>query len=232
MIKLVLRMGYHLRDTRKAELPAQTLDALAYLEPWYENGARLDWTSPGMELAAEFRLNFREANHPVAWIYGGGHPGTGLFVKTITARLDENPQAVLQPEEQEFVAGCSPTPGSRRDKYGDQPDQWREKALRNRVGATLGYMVNNRFPSLAPQWDVVAPLLPVVASAQPGPTQPVLHPGRRFERPGRIAVAVAVRQFRASRQPVPFRLVGRVGSRRFAPRAAVSRSGGEVEYLP
>jgi acyl-homoserine lactone acylase PvdQ len=173
MIKLLLRMGYHLRDTRKAELPAQTLDALAYLEPWYEDGARLDWTSPGMELAAEIRLNFREGNHPVAWIYGGGHPGTGLFVKTITARLDENPQAALQPEEQEFVAKVlSDAWTAAVDKYGDQPDQWREKASHNRVGERLGYMVNNNgFPSLAPQWDVVAPLLPVVAGTLAQPSQ-------------------------------------------------------------
>jgi hypothetical protein len=56
---------------------------------------------------------FREVNHPVARIHGGGHPGTGLFVKTLTARLNQDPRAALQPEEQAFVANCVPRRGPR-----------------------------------------------------------------------------------------------------------------------
>jgi len=173
MIKLVLRLGYHLRDDRQAELSAVVLKSLAYLEDWYRNGAQLDWNCPGMELATEIRLFFRAINHPVARIYGGGHPGTGLFVKTLTARLQQDPHAALQPEEQQFVSKVLADAWTTAvSKYGEDPTQWREKAVRARVGQRLGYMMNNDgFPSLDPQWDVVAPLLPKVAGTLSQPSQ-------------------------------------------------------------
>ncbi len=173
MIKLVLRLGYHLRDDRQVELPAEALLSLAYLEDWYRRGAQFDWNSPGMELATEIRLFFREVNHPVARIYGGGHPGTGLFAKTLTTRLQQDPHAILTPEEQAFVAKVlADAWTTARGKYGEDSAEWRAKAGLARTSPRLGYMVNNNgFPSVAPQWDVVAPLLPVVAGTLAQPSQ-------------------------------------------------------------
>jgi penicillin amidase len=165
MNTLLLRMGYHLRDVLKAELPAEAQKTLTYLEPWYKDGTPMDWTRPGTELASELQFIFRENTAPVARIYGGGGPGTGLFVKTVEARLDEEPKAALRPEEQEFVVTVlSDAWKSAVRKYGTDPAQWREKSLRDRKGQTIGYMVNNDgFPSLEPKWDVVEPLLRVEA---------------------------------------------------------------------
>lgn len=163
MHKTIISIGYHLRDALKEELPTDVLEALAYLETWYACGAPMDWRVPGAELVSEFRYLFRPGAAPAADVYGGGNPGGGLFVKSIAARLKEDPPAPLLAQEKAFAVEVLSDAWNRmRQSHGDDPAQWRERAIRARNGATIGYYVNrNRFPSLDPRQDVVEPLLPV-----------------------------------------------------------------------
>ncbi len=163
MYKTIVSIGYHLRDVLDEDLPAEVLEALAYLEPWYARGAPMDWRVPGTELVSEFRYVFRRGAAPPAEIYGGGGPGSGLFVKSIAGRLHEDPRAPILPQEKAFVVEVLSDAWNRmRQSHGDDPGRWRERAIRARSGSNIGYYVNrNRFPSLDPQQDVLEPLLHV-----------------------------------------------------------------------
>jgi penicillin amidase len=137
----IVRLGLQLRDRADHELSEHALAALLHLEPWYQDGASTALTERGAALALELNTFFRIVSTDLAQIYGGGESGLAYFLKTATARLDQDPSAELSSLEQAFIdqtlAGAW---RSAQQKYGADPDAWTSQA-REAVGRQrLGYL--------------------------------------------------------------------------------------------
>jgi penicillin G amidase len=148
----IVRLGLHLRDALRRELSENARRALAHLEPWYRAGASTSLTEPGAELAMELNTFFRFVSTDLAQIYGGGEGGLAYFLKTATARLDQDPRAELSPLEQDFIdQSLSAAWQSAREKYGRDPATWNtgaQEAVRQR---RMGYYESlDGFPTLDP----------------------------------------------------------------------------------
>jgi len=121
----IVRLGLHLRDELRREMSEGARQALAHLEPWYRAGASTSLTEPGAELAVELNTFFRFVNTDLAQIYGGGEGGLAYFLKTATARLDQNPRAELSRLEQDFIdQSLSAAWQAAWEKYGRDPATW------------------------------------------------------------------------------------------------------------
>ena len=75
----IVRVGLHLRDGLRRDLPQNVRQALSLLEPWYRSGASSALTSPGAELAIELNIFFRMITTDLALVYGGGEAGLVYF---------------------------------------------------------------------------------------------------------------------------------------------------------
>jgi penicillin amidase len=157
----LVRLGLHLRDTQRRELPEDTLRALEVLEPWYRAGARSDLRYPGAEVALELNTFFRFVSTDLALVYGGGESGLTYFLKTMAARLASDAQASLSAIESDFVErSLGDAWKSALRQYGDDPKRWNDQA-RAAVGTRrLGYMETlDGYPELDPDLSVRMPEL-------------------------------------------------------------------------
>jgi len=126
----IVRLGLHLRDALRREVSEDARWAVEHLEPWYRAGASTSLTEPGAELAVELNTFFRFVSTDLAQIYGGGEGGLAYFLKTATARLDQDPRAELSQLEQDFIdQSLSAAWQSARDKYGRDPAAWNVEKL-------------------------------------------------------------------------------------------------------
>jgi penicillin amidase len=146
----IVRLGLHLRDVLRREVSEDAHRALAHLEPWYRAGASTSLTEPGAELAMELNTFFRFVSTDLAQIYGGGEGGLAYFLKTATARLDQNPQAELSQLEQDFVdQSLAAAWQSARENYGRDPAAWNTRAQEAVRQRRLGYYETlDGFPAL------------------------------------------------------------------------------------
>ena len=146
----IVRLGLHLRDVLRREVSEDARRALAHLEPWYHAGASTSLTEPGAELAVELNTFFRFVSTDLAQIYGGGEGGLAYFLKTATARLDQNPRAELSQLEQDFVdQSLSAAWQASRQKYGRDPATWNTGAQETVQQRRLGYYETlDGFPAL------------------------------------------------------------------------------------
>ena len=125
----IVRLGLHLRDVLRRELSEDARRALEHLEPWQRAGASTSLTEPGAELAVELNTFFRFVSTDLAQIYGGGEGGLAYFLRTATARLDQNPRGELSPLEQGFIdQSLSAAWQAAREKYGRDPATWNAHA--------------------------------------------------------------------------------------------------------
>jgi penicillin G amidase len=73
----------------------------------------------------ELNTFFRFVSTDLAQIYGGGEGGLAYFLRTATARLNQNPRAELSPLEQDFIdQSLSAAWQAARQKYGRDPATW------------------------------------------------------------------------------------------------------------
>jgi len=125
----IVRLGLQLHDVLRREISEDARRALAHLEPWYRAGASTSLTEPGAELAVELNTFFRFVSTDLALIYGGGEGGLAYFLKTATARLDQDPGAELSPLEEAFIdRTLSGAWQAARQKYGRDPATWNTRA--------------------------------------------------------------------------------------------------------
>jgi penicillin G amidase len=159
----LVRLGYHLRDTLKAPLEEETRLALRYLESWRDHGSRLEMSIPGTEILNLMPLAFRQ-NFAAARIYGGGLSGLCHMLKTIDARLAEDPRAPLREEEAEYVDLILRAAWRYgKASFGEDPSRWNERGREQLRETRLGYMETlDGFPSLDPSQDVTLPDLKCV----------------------------------------------------------------------
>lgn len=155
----LVRLGLHLRDTQRRELPEDTRKALEILDPWYQAGARTDLRHPGAEVAMELNTFFRFVSTDLALIYGGGESGLTYFLKTLATRLAKDPQAALSPLESDFVErSLGEAWQSAQRLYGNDPKRWNDQARAAVATRRLGYMETlDGFPELDPDLVVRMP---------------------------------------------------------------------------
>ncbi len=160
----IVRIGLHLRDVLKRDLPDAACEALARLEPWYRAGASSSLTSDGAELAAELNTFFRFMATDLARVYGGGESGLAYFLKTAGARIDRDPRTDFTPDEQAYIEqSLAAAWRSAQQKYGEDPALWNAKAREAVRRRTLGYFESlDGFPSLDPTHDLHLPALMIV----------------------------------------------------------------------
>jgi acyl-homoserine lactone acylase PvdQ len=146
----IVRLGLHLQDVLERELSVDAAKALVHLEPWYRAGASTALSEPGAELAVELNTFFRFISTQLALVYGGGESGLAYFLKTATARLEEDPKAELSRLEQDFIdRALASAWRSAEQKYGDDPATWNEQARAAVQRRTLGYYESlDGFPAL------------------------------------------------------------------------------------
>ncbi|MEW6236635.1 MAG: penicillin acylase family protein [Candidatus Omnitrophota bacterium] len=157
----ILHLGYHMRDVLKAHLSEASLNALAYLEEWYKNGAQSDMAVKGTELVNLLSTFFRMTATELAFVHGGGETGLTRFLKSTQSRIQKNPQADLDDMEKGWIDETLKSAWqSAIAKYGSDPQKWHEAALREAQQETLGYFVSlDNFSALDPQKIVKVPYL-------------------------------------------------------------------------
>lgn len=157
----IVRLGLHLRDVLRREMSEDARQALARLEPWYRDGASTSLGEPGAELALELNTFFRFVRTDLALIYGGGESGLASFLKTATARLDQDPRVDLSKMEQDFIdQSLSRAWHAACQKYGRNPSAWNLRARESVEQRRLGYYESlDGFPALDRARDVAFPAL-------------------------------------------------------------------------
>lgn len=163
----IARLGYHLRGHGGGSLSPESQRALKYLESWYDAGCPSDLSVAGAELAMEINTLFRIVSTDLAMKYGGGESGLALFLKTVTRRLDANPDAALDVAERRYVDQVLRDAwNSALSKYGADSDQWLARARETVTRRRLGYFQSlDGFPSLDPERDLPWPALACVDGA-------------------------------------------------------------------
>jgi penicillin G amidase len=157
----IVAFGYHLRDTLKTGLSPDSLKALAYLEDWFQNGARSEWSSAGTEVILNMPGMFREANTEAAGIYGGGASGLVSFTRIVKARIAARPDAPLAEAERAYI-DQNLTLGWQNclRKYGEDVTRWHELARREQLERKIAYFGSlDGYPSLDPSKDLRMPPL-------------------------------------------------------------------------
>jgi hypothetical protein len=159
----IVHLGYHIRDVLKADLSPASLKALVYLEDWYKNGAQMNTSVKGTELASEMQIIFRAGRFALARVYGGGGSGLANFAKTISRRLEENTEAEATAQEIDFVDTVLRSAWNNAvSKYGSDTSEWQEKFIENMQYTRMRYFQSlERFPSLDERFDVAWPILTV-----------------------------------------------------------------------
>jgi len=162
--KGILAAGYHLRDVMRSPLPGNALKTLDYLRNWYKAGAKSEQAIPGTDLADFINLMFRAGNTELAVEYGGGESGLCRFLKSVEARLRENPQAPLSELESEYIGRVLAAAWETAvNRYGDDPAEWPTKARRQLRERKIGYMESlDGIGSLDPKYDLAFPELACV----------------------------------------------------------------------
>jgi len=160
----IVRVGLHLRDGLRRDLPQDARRALTILEPWYKAGASSSLTSPGAELAVELSIFFRMVSTDLARVYGGGEAGLVYFLKTIAMRLDRDPGAEVSAIEQKFIVdSLAAAWQATEQQYGSDPSVWNRRAREAVTTRRLGYFENlDGFPSVDRSMDLAVPPLTVI----------------------------------------------------------------------
>jgi acyl-homoserine lactone acylase PvdQ len=157
----IVRLGLLLCARAPRELSEDALAALVHLEPWYRGGASMTLTERGAALALELDTFFRIVSTDLAQIYGGGESGLAYFLKTATARWEQDPAAEVSSLERAFIdqtlAGAW---RSAQQKYGSDPDTWTSQAREAVERQRLGYCESlHGFPTLDPALAIPLPSL-------------------------------------------------------------------------
>ncbi len=157
----IVRFGHHLRDVLKKELPDNTMNALEYLEDWYEKGAESCMDRRGSELVNLIPTMFRMTTSELTWTYGGGDSGLCRFLKEVSERLSEDPKASLNEQEQEYIASVLAQAWEAAvRRYGRNPKDWHDRAQEELSQKKMGYFVSlDGFPSLDTKYDLTFPEL-------------------------------------------------------------------------
>jgi penicillin amidase len=139
--RAVVRAGIHLIDVQGVQLSRSAGAAMVKLRGWYGAGAQSIVTEEGQAIAYHLGLSFRENDAPnLVPIYGGGANGLCYFLKTLEARLDGDPQAVLDPDEiayidQSLARGYDVASAN----YGRDPDEWDQRFAAGPGTAIVGF---------------------------------------------------------------------------------------------
>jgi len=156
----LVKLGYHLRDIQQYPLEEETLLALDYLEDWRSAGYRMDMSIVGTDILNLMPMAFRQ-NFAAATIYGGGGSGLCNMLQTLDARIAQNPNAMLSEEEADYVNLILRAAWRYgKNRYGDDPSQWHDKAQAQLLATKLPYMSTlDGFGSLDEDEDITFPAL-------------------------------------------------------------------------
>lgn len=99
----LVRLGLHLKKTQPETLSQPALQALVPLEKWLSSGASSDLRAEHADLANRLSTFFRFVVTPLARQYGGGESGLARFLKNAVARVNRDPQTLLNAEEFRFI---------------------------------------------------------------------------------------------------------------------------------
>jgi acyl-homoserine lactone acylase PvdQ len=107
----------------------------------------------------ELNTFFRFVSTKLAFVYGGGESGLAYFLKTASARIQQDPQAELTDEEQQFIDQSLATAWqSCQEKYGDDPELWKDAAQNAVSRQRMGYYESlDQFPALDRAQAVAVP---------------------------------------------------------------------------
>jgi len=156
----LVKLGYHLRDVQKYALEEETLKALDYLEDWRAAGHKSEMSVKGTEILNLMPMAFRQ-NFAAATIYGGGVSGLSNMLQTLDGRIAADPDATLSDEEADYVNLILRAAWRYgQSRYGDDPNQWNERARRELLETKLPYMSTlDGFGSLDEEKDITFPAL-------------------------------------------------------------------------
>ncbi len=160
----IVHLGLILLDRMPDKLSEKSKQALTFLRPWHENGARTDMGEPGTALVNEINVIFRGGVFGLVNTYGGGVSGLARFAKTVRTRYTKNPAAPVPEEERHFVNQVLGQAWTRTQKrYGPDVTTWQTKARQALSQQTLGYMDGlDGFGSLDKDKDVHLPQLQTI----------------------------------------------------------------------
>ncbi|MCB9897464.1 MAG: penicillin acylase family protein [Planctomycetes bacterium] len=136
----IVHIGLAMREAGET-LSDDALAALTELEPWYAAGARSLVGEPGYVVADHLGTKFRDEDAPeLVLLYGDGGPGLSFFLKSVAARLEDDPDAPFEPAEVAWIDVSLATANVLCEfLYGDLPSTWDASFAAAEGSVTLGY---------------------------------------------------------------------------------------------
>ena len=150
----IVRLGLHLRRSKRSALSDDALRALDVLEKWFSAGASSDLKSDGAALATRISTFFRFVTTPLAMKHGGGESGLARFLKSAAARIDANHEAEFDDDEAGFIDQV--LADAWREPGGQAGARTRAPAQSNRLA---WFDSLDGFGSLDPSQDLVTPAI-------------------------------------------------------------------------
>ncbi len=161
-IRTILRAGCR-AESHGQRLSASAGRALDILRDWYARGAHCESTEPYFAAAYHIARGFRQPQAGDLYDrYGGGEGGLCFFLKDLSARLDANPNLLLDPAELAYIdASLAAGWDTAVARYGTDPAQWQARFSAATAVLALPYGVNlEGFSTLARSDDLESePLL-------------------------------------------------------------------------
>ena len=113
-------------------------------------GSSSSLTESGAAVAMELNTLFRFVNTKLAYVYGGGESGLAYFLKNCRSADQAQPAGRPHRLEQEFIdQSLASAWQSCRQKYGDDPSAWQERARAAVIRQHLGFYESlDRYPAL------------------------------------------------------------------------------------
>jgi len=157
----IVKLGYHLRDEQKHSLSEPTLQALTFLESWYQQGCRMDNRLAGTALVSNFNTMFRAMSTELAYDYGGGQTGLCRFMQSATQRIQAPSKGKLTDREARYIdALLSQAWQTTSQRLGRDPKQWQKRHQQSITRQKLAYFQSlDGYGSLDPEQDLDYPAL-------------------------------------------------------------------------
>jgi penicillin amidase len=156
----IVQLGYHLRDQQQAALSESTRRALDFLEPWREQGCRMDNRLHGTALVGNLNTMFRVMNTELAMEYGGGQTGLCRFMQSATRRIGRAGGTLTEQEARYIDDLLADAWGKTVQQFGTDPGQWLTRHREALGRQKLPYFQSlDGYGSLDPQHDLNTPAL-------------------------------------------------------------------------
>jgi penicillin G amidase len=157
-IRSIVRAGVQ-AESMGQDLSEQAASTLSLLQDWYKDGAHCDSSEPFFPVAYHIGRGFRQPQAGELYDrYGGGGGGLCFFLKDLNARMDAEPDLLLNNAELAYIDASLATGWTTAiANYGTDVNHWQASFAQKTATHALPYGVNlEGFPTLSRGLDMAS----------------------------------------------------------------------------